>query len=454
MGLFWKIFVSLGIAMTLLLVGGVLVSFQLAADAFDQTNIEGRERIIQEAATALAQDGEQGLRDWLRAHPRPAPGTALLVLGEDGNDLLGRALPRELRRLLRTRPFRQRRSPPNVRPLQLTPRLVGADGTEYRLLFARAPVTVLGILTWPGTQLAVVSMAILIAALTSLLLAGYLARPITRLQRASRALAAGALDTRVGSPSNRRRDEVGQLARDFDAMAERIQALVADKETLLRDVSHEFRSPLARIRVALALAERSATEPVSANLRRIERECEQLDELVRQVMQVTRLNRETTQSGQRLALEELVGQIVDDARFEHPQARIEFRSEGRCDVIGEPQALRSAVENVLRNALDHSSVQPSPVELALECAADQIVLSVLDRGPGVPEADLGRIFEPFFRSDPSRDHDDDGYGIGLAITARVVALHGGRVEARNRAGGGLEVRLTLPAAPAARPQGL
>jgi signal transduction histidine kinase len=445
MGLFWKIFVSFGIAMTLALVGAVLVSFRLASDAFDQVNIEGRERIIQEVAAALAEGGEPGLKDWLRQNPRPAPGIALLVLGDSGGDLLGRALPRELARLLRTRPFRAREAPPNVRPLQLTPHLVGADGSEYRLLFVRAPVTLLGILTWPGTQLAALTIGVVAAGLVSLLLAGYLSRPIVRLQRASRALAAGALHTRVGSPSNRRRDEVGRLARDFDTMAERIEALVTDKETLLRDVSHEFRSPLARIRVALALAERNAGEGAQANLQRIERECEQLDELVEQVMTLTRLSPQASPPHSPVKLHELVAQVVEDARYEHPDAEITFLARAEPEIFGAPGGIKSAVENVLRNALDHNDPQ-YPVELELEQVADAAVLRVADRGEGVPEADLARIFEPFFRSDLSRDHRSGGYGIGLAITARVIALHGGHVEARNRPEGGLVVTLTFPTA--------
>ena len=151
------------------------------------------------------------------------------------------------------------------------------------------------------------------------MLARYLSSPIVRLQKASKALAAGALDTRVGRPFNRRKDEVGTLARDFDAMAERLQALVTDKETLLRDVSHELRSPLARIRMALALAQRRADQAAQPDLARIEREAERLDALVGQVMTLTRLRTATEPRRELVNLETLVAEVVDDARFEHPQ---------------------------------------------------------------------------------------------------------------------------------------
>ena len=245
----------------------------------------------------------------------------LLVTNERGDELLGRAMPRELARLLVTRPFVRPQAPPNLRPMQLTPQMIGPNNEEYRLLFARAPLTVFGVLMWPGTQVAVLSIALLAAALTSLLLARYLSSPIVRLQKASRALAAGALETRVGRPFDRRKDEVGTLARDFDKMAERIQALVTDKETLLRDVSHELRSPLARIRVALALAQRRADAAAQPDLERIERDTEKLDELVGQVMTLTRLRTATEPRRDIVRLDTLVAEVVDDARFEHPETR-------------------------------------------------------------------------------------------------------------------------------------
>ena len=443
MSLFWKIFVSFMIAMTVTSVGAVYVSFQLASQALEQVNVEGRDRIIEDVAAALAHGGERELKSWLFNNPRPAPGTVLLVTNERGDELLGRAMPRELARLLATRPFRRPATPPNLRPIQLTPHLIGPDNEEYRLLFARAPVTVLGMLMWPGTQVAVLSIALLAAALTSVLLARYLSSPIVRLQKASRALAAGALETRVGGPFNRRRDEVGTLARDFDAMAERIQALITAKETLLRDVSHELRSPLARIRMALALAQRRAGQESQPDLSRIEREAERLDALVGQVMTLTRLRTATGPRRDTVCLDRLVSEVVDDARFEHPEACVEYTSGGAVEMLGDADGLKSAVENVVRNALIYGD-PAQPIEVRLEADASEATVRVLDRGPGVPAAELSRIFEPFYRTDKSRDHRQDGQGIGLAITTRVAELHGGSVTARNRAEGGLEIILRLP----------
>jgi signal transduction histidine kinase len=284
---------------------------------------------------------------------------------------------------------------------------------------------------------------ILAATTAALPLARYLSLPIERLQRASRALAAGALETRVGAPFNRRRDEVGILARAFDTMAERLQALLTDKEMLLRDVSHELRSPLARIRVALALAQRKASEQVQPDLERIETETENLDELVGQVMTLARLRTQKPVNRTPVDLSELIGEIVDDARFEHPDTAISFEPVTVTGLTANASDLRSAIENVVRNALAHAGNRKA-VEIEVVESAGRVEIRVRDGGEGVPEADLEKIFEPFHRADHSRDHQHDGQGIGLAITARVVENHGGSVRAENRPTGGLEVVLALP----------
>jgi signal transduction histidine kinase len=441
--LFWKIFVSFMIAMTITSVGAIYVTYQLVSRPLTQTDFEGRDQIIGEVSAALARGGERELKAWLFNNPRPTRGTVLLVTNDRGDELLGRAMPRELRALLNFRPPGRRPDrPPNFQGVQLTPMITGPDGTEYRLLFARAPVTIFGILMWPGTLPAVLSIAILAAAVMSLLLARYVSSPIARLQKASRSLAAGALDTRVGAPFTRRGDEVGTLARDFDAMAERIQALVTAKETLLRDVSHEFRSPLARIRMALALAERRAGAE-SQDLKRIERESERLDKLVGQVMTLTRLRTTDGARKELVRLDTLVGEILDDARFEYPDANLQYKPAREVALRGDADGLKSAIENVVRNALTYGD-RTKPIEVRVDVEAKTATVRVLDRGPGVPPEELERIFEPFYRTDKSRDHRQDGQGIGLAITSRMTELHGGKVTARNRAEGGLEIAIELP----------
>jgi two-component system sensor histidine kinase CpxA len=198
--------------------------------------------------------------------------------------------------------------------------------------------------------------------------------------------------------------------------------------------------------MALALAERRAGEASRPDLARIEREAERLDGLVGQVMTLTRLR--TTDAPRRdiVRLDTLVGEVVDDARFEYPDAKVEYTPTSEVSLRGDADGLKSAIENVVRNALIYGD-RSKPIEVRLDGGAGTVTVRVLDRGPGVPEAELERIFEPFYRTDKSRDHRQDGQGIGLAITARVTEVHGGRVTARNRAEGGLEIAIELPLAP-------
>ena len=474
MSLFLKIFLSFGAAMAATLVATVYISFQFAQGAFDPVRIEQHDPMVNEAAIALSERGERGLRDWLAENTRQDSGLILLIVDDRGEELLDRALPGEMRRLLRFSvprppdgmafgggdrsmgpppPDRDRDSggdrPSNLRPAQLTPHLLADDGDEYRLLFVRPPVAVFGMLAWPGSRAAIGAVALLIAALTSLLLARYISAPIARLRRASRGLAGGDLDTRVGAPERGwATDEVGILSRDFDNMAERIQALVTDKETLLRDISHELRSPLARIRMALGLAQRKANDEAQADLERIEQEAERLDGLIGQIMTLARLRTQKEPVREPVRLDVMVRGIVDDARYEHPDATVNLHCPGRQEVSGDPRGIASAVENVVRNALAYAG-DAGPIDVEVAADAGDVLVIVRDRGPGVRPEDLPRIFEPLYRADESRDHGATpaggaGQGIGLAITARVMELHGGEATAENRAGGGLKVTLRLP----------
>jgi len=443
MSLFWKIFVSFSIAMTLTLIGAVFVSFRIAEQAFEESSSQDRGQLIRAAGLALEEGGETGLRRWLEDNRRPSNSSALLVIDAEGKELLGRPVSARFVQLIRQMSSNPDTSPRNYRPRRLMPRLIGPDSREYHLLFIPPPRTLFGVLDWPSTRFAVLLIAAAAAAITALFLARYLSAPIVQLQRASRELAAGQLDSRVGRPSNRRKDEVGALARDFDAMAEHLQELVNAKETLLRDISHELRSPLARIRVALALAERHSDERAKMELDRIENETEKLDQLVGQVMMLTRLRTQLDVRREAVSINELVTEIVGNARFEHPDCELSYSAESEGQMQGDPEELKSAIENVVRNSMIHGQ-GPGGVNVTLSESNGCVELRVVDSGPGIPEHDLERIFEPFYRTDQSRDHRHLGEGIGLAITSRIVERHGGRVRARNQAEGGLEIILSLP----------
>lgn len=295
--------------------------------------------------------------------------------------------------------------------------------------------------------------AIVLAGLISYLLALYLTSPVKKLRSTVQAFARGNLDVRVGPVLGNRRDEVADLGHDFDIMAERISTLIASQKRLLADISHELRSPLARLTVALELARKNSSPLANGPLNRIEQEAERLNELVGQLLAITRLESGAERvPAETVVLEELVTQVVDDATFEAKPLDKEVRilDLEKCRVNGSVELLRSAIENVIRNAVRYTAPGTS-VEVSLNWKLDTAVLTVRDHGPGVPEADLERIFEPFYRVSEARDRASGGAGLGLSIAERTVKLHGGTIEAANTKDG-LLVTIRLPLAPSQPPK--
>jgi signal transduction histidine kinase len=263
---------------------------------------------------------------------------------------------------------------------------------------------------------------------------------VRALQKAVERFGRGDFSARAGST---RRDELGQLARTFDRMAERIETLLTAERRLLLDISHELRSPLARLGVAVELA-RSGDDPNSA-LNRIQKESDRLNALVGQLLQVTRAEGDPSSlRSQAVRLDELVQQLVDDSRIEaeaHASA-VKYEKREPVTVEGDPELLRRAVENVIRNAIRYSPPN-APVEVSLARHNGTVRVDVRDHGPGVPEGELPRIFDPFYRVDSDRDRSSGGIGLGLSIARRAIELHRGRISARN-ASPGLEVEMELP----------
>jgi len=276
------------------------------------------------------------------------------------------------------------------------------------------------------------------------LLAWYFSKPIRTLRSAFEAVANGHLDVRLAPVMGTRRDELADLGRDFDSMAQRLQQLMDGQRRVLHDVSHELRSPLARLQAAIGLA-RQQPERTENSMARIERESVRMDALVSELLTLSRL--EAGMAGkldEAVDLNELVSNVVEDARFEAESnhCRIEFEDCRQAVVRGNAELLHRAVENVVRNAVKHS---PSGglIGIKMQKNDDQtICIGISDEGSGVPDADRLSIFEPFFRSGQTKV--SDGHGLGLAISHRVVTAHHGSILASNRADGGLCITITLP----------
>ena len=263
----------------------------------------------------------------------------------------------------------------------------------------------------------------------------------------------GNLSARVGPHLGGRRDELAAMGHDFDEMASRVETLLGAQARLLRDISHELRSPLARLSVALDLARKRAGAAAAGDLDRIEREAKRLNEMIGQLLTLSR--RESDGGGvarpERVALAALVREVAADADFE-AQGRgcsVVVGECEECELSGSPSLLRSAVENVVRNAVRYTP-EGTAVSITLKCLeakrgeAGEALVAVRDEGAGVPEEALADIFRPFYRIDDSRARETGGAGLGLAITERAVRLHGGTVTATNPPGGGFVVELRFP----------
>lgn len=291
-----------------------------------------------------------------------------------------------------------------------------------------------------------VLFAVVVSGVVCFALARYLASPLRQVRDVSYRLAAGDLQARAGPSVGVRRDEIGDLVRDFDRMASRIEALVHAQNQLLSDISHELRSPLARLNVALELARRKAGPDAQVDLDRLESEAVRMNELIGRVLALARAESpDAAHPFESVDLADLLQLVADDAEYEAQQQgkSVRLDLQARPVIRGDAELLASAVDNVVRNAVRHTPAG-SAVDISLGQHDGSVQVRVRDHGPGVPAAELERIFMPFHRVDAGRHREAGGYGLGLAIARRAVALHKGVIVAAAAEGGGLEITIRLP----------
>lgn len=285
-----------------------------------------------------------------------------------------------------------------------------------------------------------------VAALACFFLARSLTSPISRLRQATRNFAAGDLSTRIGD-GIKGSNEIAGLAGDFDDMAGKIEDLVDAQQRLLRDISHELRSPLARLGIALEMARQEQDpEKRDKSLLRIERETERMNEMIGALLRLTRLDNGSDElQKEEFDLTELLGSLVQDANYEASarSCQVLLTAPAAATCVGSQELLARAIENVIRNAVRHTS-EGSQVNVEFSAEGGQRVIRVADQGPGVPDVALDKLFKPFYRVESARDRQSGGTGIGLAIAERAVSLHGGSIRAENRPEGGLVVEIRLP----------
>ncbi|MGP2424751.1 ATP-binding protein [Yersinia sp. 2538 StPb PI] len=329
----------------------------------------------------------------------------------------------------------------------------GPDGQNYRVSYdidGLRPVNQQGgpdekrheILNIP---IPMIWMGVLGGLFFSALLAWNLTRPMRQLRAGFERVAQGDLSVRLLPVMRRRHDELTEVARDFDSMAERLEALVSAREQLLHDVSHELRSPLARLQLAIGLAHQNPGN-VESSLQRIEHESERLDKMIGELLALSRAeNHDLADDDEYFDLHELVKVVVNDARFEAQVPGVEILLQVlppiEYTVRGNAELMRRAIDNIVRNAL-RFSVHGQQVKVTLSLVDKSYQIQVADQGPGVEESKLSSIFDPFVRVKSAMS--GKGYGLGLAITRKVIQAHGGQVEARNGEQGGLVITLRIP----------
>jgi signal transduction histidine kinase len=268
--------------------------------------------------------------------------------------------------------------------------------------------------------------------------------PIRKVTATVQRFGQGDLSTRVGV---HRPDEIGALARSVDEMAERLQRLVLSERRLLQDISHELRSPLARLKFSVRLAR--TAEDSNAALDRVERDVNRITALASEIVDMTRMEGDVlARKTENLHVASVIQEIVKDCSIEAESRDCTIHVEGQLSSIasGDPELLRRAMENVLRNAIHHSPIQGT-VLITLAETLQVASITIRDYGPGVPADSLTQIFDPFFRVQEARDSDTGGIGLGLAIAQRAIQHHHGTITARNECPG-LSVQITLPTLPA------
>lgn len=326
--------------------------------------------------------------------------------------------------------------------------ILSTSGTAYRLAaVSEKPLSQFVQIPWAGLT-ARTLIAIFISGLICYLLSIYLTQPLSTLRLAAKSLATGKLSTRVGHFVGHHKDEIAELSHEFDSMAEQLEALINSKERLLQDISHELRSPLTRLHIAVELGRKKSNHLAESEFDRIEAECLRLNTLIGEILDFARLDKSTNTLKKSLVdLPDLLNRIISDANYEFFETtpRVIVGNIQPFALMLDERLIHRAIENILRNALRYSSADKNVMlSLYKGTRKNTVYIDIEDNGPGVPEDQLTKIFNPFYRVDTARQKKTGGYGLGLAIAKQAIQLHGGKIQASNRKEGGLLVRIILP----------
>ncbi len=438
--LFWRILASFWLAIALVAGLSILLGHMLNQDAWILSRHPGLSNLAQEWTQLYEAQGEDAAQDLLQQRKRQYH-IDVQVLNESGDPVVRGTFPR------RAAAFEARQNDSKDSHLpwrRLTAEYTSEKTGDTYLLIYRIPHPELdewhrSSLTWP---LSALTIALVVLTLFSLMVTLSITRPLSRLRGAVHDLGQATYQQNSLAKLANRRDEFGVLATDFNRMGARLQSLIGSQRQLLRDVSHELRSPLARLRIALALAERAGPEERERLWPRLTRECDRLEALISEILVLARVDADNA-SAEDIDLNPLLKALQKDAQLGAPEQMVQLIAEADLHLKGWPTMIERAVDNLLRNA-QRFNPPGQPIEMRAQRTGERIFISVRDHGPGVDAEHLSQLGEPFYRA-PGQTAQ--GHGLGLAIARRAAERHGGSLILANHPDGGFIASIDLPLEP-------
>ncbi|MAB98001.1 MAG: two-component sensor histidine kinase [Pseudomonadaceae bacterium] len=433
--MFWRIFASLWLAIALVAGLSILLGHALNQDAWIINHHPAIKNLAKQWTQRYEREGPAAAQDLLEK-ARKRYRLNVQVIGENGQQVVEGTFPQ------RAADFESRQ--PNKKRLpwrRMTSEYSSPTSGETFLFIYRIPHPELdawhrGSLLWPLSALCI---ALVVLTGLSVLLTLSITRPLSRLRGAVHDLGQTSYQQDSLALLGQRRDEFGLLARDFNRMGARLQGLIGSQRQLLRDVSHELRSPLARLRIALALAERASQEEREKLWPRLTKECDRLEALISEILALARLDAEPG-AEQVIDLPRLLSKLREDAQLSAPEQNIQINVDQSIKLTGWPEMLERAIDNLLRNALRFNPAD-QPIEINVSRSGENAWINIRDHGPGTAPENLPQLGEPFFRA-PGQSAP--GHGLGLAIARRAAERLGGSLSLSNHPQGGFNARLCLP----------
>jgi signal transduction histidine kinase len=438
--LFWRILASFWLAIALVAGLSLLLGHMLNQDAWILSRHPGLKTLAEDWTQTFETQGEDAAQGILEQRKRQYH-IDVQVLNESGDPVVHGTFPRRAAAFEARQNNDDRRLPWR----RLTAEYTSPKTAETYLLIYRIPHPELDAwhresLLWP---LSALGISFVVLTLFSLLVTFSITRPLSRLRGAVHDLGQTTYQQNSLAKLANRRDEFGVLANDFNRMGARLQSLIGSQRQLLRDVSHELRSPLARLRIALALAERAGPEERETLWPRLTRECDRLEALISEILVLARVDADNA-NAEEIDLNGLLNNLQKDAQFNSVQS-VRIEAESQLSLKGWPTMIERALDNLLRNA-QRFNPAGQPIEMLALRQGERIVISVRDHGPGVEAGHLSQLGEPFYRA-PGQTAP--GHGLGLAIARRAAERHGGSLILANHPEGGFIASLDLPLVPGA-----